>query len=45
MWLFRALLIVIAFSVPAWADHEPTFVPGVKDTANQLQLYLDYAAV
>lgn len=43
MRLLSAFLIVLALGAPATAGDEPGFLSGVKNAANQLQLYLDYA--
>jgi hypothetical protein len=42
--MLRALLLLAALASPARAQEEPGFLAGAKDSANQLQLYFDFAA-
>jgi hypothetical protein len=44
LFVFRALLLLAALISPASAENRPAIEAGVKDAANQLQLYLDFAA-
>jgi len=42
--LFKALMLLMTLVSSALAQEGPGIVAGVKDVANQLQLYLDYVA-
>jgi hypothetical protein len=42
--MLRILLLLAALVPPALAQGEPNFLAGAKDSAIQLQLYLDFAA-
>lgn len=42
--MLPALLLLAALSPPARGQEQPGFLAGAKDSANQLQLYLDFAA-
>ena len=42
--LFKALMLLMTLVSSALAQEGPGIVAGVKDVANQLQLYLDYIA-
>jgi len=44
LFVFRTLLLLAALISPASAENRPAIEAGIKDAANQLQLYLDFAA-
>jgi hypothetical protein len=41
--IIRAFMLLAALSGPVLADDSPAFLAGVKDSADQLQLYFDFA--
>src|ERR1700686_244525 len=44
LFVFRALLLLAALISPASAENRPAIEAGIKDAANQLPLYLAFAA-